>query len=313
MIKKEVDKRLTKKVDNTLKNLQLTKTEKDILHLLSDEFLTIKQICIRRQCSRQAVYKILKKLQEKGAYDSAFRRLTKSDPPVNLVNQNLLKIRLHGQEFNIRILWQDHKYQQLLSRSNIIYIDGNTIRLYKNSIEIYSGQAFFGENEQQSTSKSLAYWMRFFTRLEHDLKIIIIKQRSANIKLVNQHYARTDSEISESAIERGEKIRIYAQEDGKLAFITDDSFGFKEDETVHPITAKQDRKAVDKQVNDWRIHNPPTNSELAISIQDVTKNQMLFAENMKSHIKAVKDLGNGVTKFNEKIDLLIERLKKKDI
>jgi hypothetical protein len=301
MNKKEVDKKLTRKVDNTLIKLKLTKAEKEVLHLISDEFLTVKQMCIRRQCSRQAVYKIIKKLQKKGAYDSAFQRLTKSDPPVNLVNQNASKIRLHGQEFNIRILWQDNKYQQMMSRSNITFIDGNTIRLYRNSIEIYSGQAFFGENEQQTTSKSLVYWMRFFTRLEHDLKIIIVKQRSANIKLVNQHYARTDSEISESAIERGERIRIYAQEDGKLAFITDDSFGFKEDETVHPITAKQDRKAVDKQVNDWRIYNPPTNSELAISIQDVTKNQMIFAENMRSHIGAIQELSGAVKELRGEI------------
>jgi predicted DNA-binding protein YlxM (UPF0122 family) len=309
MDEKKVDKRLTRKVDNTLVNLELTKAEKEVLHLISDEFLTVKQICIRRQCSRQAVYKILKKLQKKGAYNTGLQRLTKSDPLVNLVNQNASKIRLHGQEFNIRILWQDNKYQQMMLRSNITFVDGNTVRLYKNAIEIYSGQAFFGDNEQDVTSKSLEYWLRFFTRLEHDLKIIIVKQKSANIKLVNQHYARTNSEISESALERGERIRIYAKEDGKLAFITDDSFGFKEDETVHPTTAKQDRKAVDKQVNDWRIYNPPTNSELAISIQDVTKNQMIFAENMRTHIGAIQELAGAVKELREEI----KRRRKKDL
>lgn len=302
-LKKEVDnaeKRLTRKVDNPLKVLKLTKSEKEVLHLLTDEFMTPKQISLRRKCSRQAVHKLLKKLQEKGAYNNGLQKVDKSNP---LVNQNSL-VRLHGQEFNIRILWQDEKYQKLLNNSNIIYIDGNTIRLYKNSIEIYSGQAFYGDDEQRATSKSLDYWLRFFTRLEHDLKVIIVKQRSANIKLVNQHYARTNSEISESAIERGERIRIYAQEDGKLAFITDDSFGFKEDETTHPKTAKQDRKAIDKQVNDWRINNPPTQSELAISIQNVTKNQLIFAENMKSHISAIQELAKGVKKLTEKVDEL---------
>jgi hypothetical protein len=31
---------------------------------------------------------------------------------------------------------------------------------------------------------------------------------------------------------------------------------------VHPITAKQDRGAIDKQINDWRLNDPPTLSEI---------------------------------------------------
>jgi DNA-binding CsgD family transcriptional regulator len=290
-------KRLTTKVDRTIKDSSLTDSEKDVLHLVTDESMTAKQISIRRGCSRQAVHKILKKLRQKGAYNKAFEKVDTTEALVNH-NQN---IRLHGQELNIRILWQNEKYQRILKKSNLIFIDGNTIKLYPKSVEIYIGHDFYGDNAQIAEKRSLEYLQRLIIRLEHDLNAILIKQRSANIRVVNQHYARTGSEVSESAIERGERIRIYAKEDGKLCFVTDDSFGFKEDEAVHPTTAKRDRNAIDKQINDWRLNNPPTNSELARVAMETSKNQLIFAENMKSHISAIQKLGSEVKGLSKAI------------
>ena len=249
---------MKKKGLKSYKKRLITSTEKEVLHLVSDEFLTIKQIALRRNVSLQATYKTIKKLKEKGYLDSGLNMVEKSEP-----TPSKRDIRLHGQELNIEILYQDNKYQELLEKSNIVFIDSNTIRLYKKSIEVYSGQSFYGKTINEVENKSLEYLRRFLTRLEHDLKIILVKPRARNIKIVNQHYARGDSEIAEKAMDEKERIWIYAKEDGKLCYITDDSFGFKEDETIHPITAKKDRKAVDRHVNDWRLNNPPTNSELA--------------------------------------------------
>lgn len=298
-------KRLHKKVANNVKDLSLTRVEREVLKLLTKDFLTPKQISYSRKCSHQAVYKTIKKLRKKGLLGTGLQEVAKTQGTM----QPFSKIRLHGQEFNIRILWKDQNYQRILKRSNIIFLDNNTVRLYKNSLEVYSGHSFFAEEEQKATSISLDYWKRFFVRLEAELKIILVKPRSANIKLVKQEYARTDSELSESSIERGERIRVYAEEDGKLCFITDDSFGFKEDETLHPETAKFDRKAVDKQVNDWRLHDPPTNSELAVHVDNVTKNQLVHSENIKTHIKAIQDISKGVSKWNENIDKLFDLIK----
>lgn len=285
---------------------KLTKAELEVLNLITDSYLTIKQVSLKRNCSVQAIYKILSKLRKKGAITRGLKKVENFQPTI----QPFSKIRLHGQEFNIKIIWQDNKYQTILQKSNLIYIDGNTIRLYGNSIEIYSGHNFFAENEQIATRKSLDYWRKFFIRLEHDLKIILVKPRSANIRIVNQHYARTDSELSESAIERGERLRIYAVEDGKLAFTTDDSFGFREDETLHPKTAQKDRGKIDKQINDWRLFNPPTNSQLAVHIKGVVDNQVVFDKNMQSHIKAVKNLGKGVDELVRAVKELKNNTKK---
>ncbi len=289
-------------------NPELTFSEKEILHLITDEFLTIKQISQRRHCSLQAIYKIIKKIKNKGFLDIGLNKVEKIEPTFNQSD-----LRLHGQELNIRILWQDNKYQEQLNKSNILFLDSNSIRLYKNSIEIYSGQSFMGKEINEVERKSLDYWLHFLTRLEHELNVILIKQRARNIKIVNQHWARGKSEISENANEYRERVWVYAEEDGKLCFITDDSFGFKEDETVHPITAKPDRKAIDKQINDWRLKNPPVQSVIAqnqaeigqdlIVLVDVVsqliKNQQndsrnisYIAQNYASHVKIVEKLNN---------------------
>ncbi len=263
----------------------LTKTEKEILHLISDEFLTPKQIILRRKTSPQAFYKIRRRLIHKG-----YLNLVNQDPtrqPVNLLVNQKNKIRLHGEEFNIKILWQDHRYQSKFKKSNVQYIDGNTIRLYKKSIEIYSGQSFLGDTAQSATAKSIEYWKRFLTRLEHDLIIIIIKNKAHNIKQVNSHYASTNSKICENAIENNRRVRVFDNKDGKLAFITDDSFGLKEDETVHPTTAYDDRERIDKQINDWRNKNPPTNSELTTLLMQIAQSQLKTQEQMTEIAKKV--------------------------
>jgi biotin operon repressor len=300
------------------KKTKLTKAENAVLHLLTDEFLTIKKIALQRECSIQAVYKIIKKLKEKGAYDLGLKKVEKVQPTFNQTD-----IRLHGQEFNIKILWQDNKYQELLEKSNVLFLDGNTIRLYKNSIEIYSGQSFYGKESAEAEKNSLEYLNRFLARLEHDLKINLIKQRSRNIRVVNQHYARGDSEICDNATKERKRIWIYAEEDGKLAYITDDSFGMREDETVHTKTAKPDREAIDKQINDWRLNNPPTNSQLAVFqaetnnhinkslevMQGIQKNQLVFDKNMSSHLRVLNKIEKAIDKLNKTISKKNKKIK----
>lgn len=287
----------------------LTEAEKEVLKMITEEFLTPKQIQIRRKCSRQAFYKILKKLKQKGALNSGLQQVDKTDAPVNLQ-----PIRLHGQEFNIKLLFQDQNYQKALERSNLIFLEGHTVKLYRNSLEIYAGEgtSFYGDTAHDAFSKSLIYWKKFIVRLENDLKVILMKPRSQNIRLVNQHYARGESEVYAHATEKKERIKIFAQEDGKLAFITDDSFGFNEDETVHPLTAKPDREEIDKQINDWRLNHPPTNSELAGYIAGLVQTQSMFQENIKTHFEVLYGIKKAVQDLSDAVKDL-QNIKKKDL
>ncbi len=272
------------------KQPKLSKEQEDVLYLFTKEFLTPTKIAIRRKTSVQAAYKTIKKLKEKGALNNIPMGVEKIEgtfkPPKN-------QIRLHAQEFNIKLLFKDQRYNEILNRSNRQEIDGNTIKLYSNSIEIYSGHSFMGEDVQAATSKSIHYWNRFFIKLEDYFSVILIKNRYQNIKLVKAHYSEINNELARDYDVKGDKIKIFTRDDGKLWFLIDNSFNLHEIETVHSKTSKQDMGDVIKPYfNDLRENKHFLPSEVVDMMGQVTQNQQMFAENIRTHMKVLKSMKN---------------------
>lgn len=261
----------------------LSESEAQVLHYITDEFLTPKQIAIRRGTSPNAVYKIIHKIKKKGALTKTFNRVEKiggtcKPPPENLpFCPNA--VRLHGQEFNVKILFKDQRYKDCRSKANLINVDGNTVRLFRDSLEIYSGKSFYADTSHKATVKSFDYWGRLFARLENDLNIIIVKSRYQNIRLVNQHYAEVNNELAQECEKKAEKIRIYTNEDGKLWFTVDNSFNLHEAETQHPDTAKEDMSDVVKPFfNDLRDNKPPSLSQVMALVNRIVESNEKAAE-----------------------------------
>lgn len=299
----------TKRFISPPKKLRIKASAREVLNLLTIDFLTPQEIAQRRKTSVRAVYKVIAKLREKGMFDTGLNQvnLSRSTEPFSepLEKQQ----RLHGQEWNIKIISKSEKYIKTKKQANTIYLDGNTLRLYNDSIEVYSGQSFFEKDEQRATALSLAYWERFFARMEHEFGVILKKQRVQNINLVNQHYGETNSEVAIDALKKNQKFRIQTSDDGKLWFTIDNSWNLKEMETLHPETAKQDMTKVQKQVNDWRDHDPPTNSQLAGHIHGLVQTQTMFQNNIKTHFEVL----DGIKKAVQDLSESVKDLKKKDL
>lgn len=286
------------------RKLRLKAPAKEVLHLLTVEFLTPVQIIQRRGTSPESVYKIIRNLKRKGLINGAFEKVNLEQSTQPLSQPLGHQQRLHGQEWNIKLISKSEKYREVKSRANYVVIDGNTIRLYNESIEIYSGQSFFELDEQRATAVSLGYWERFFARLEHEFDVILVKPRVQNISLVNQHYGEINSEVAKDARFNKEKWSFTTDDDGKIWFEVDNSWNLKEMETKHPETAKHDMTKVRKQVNDWRNNDPPTNSELAKGLQQMVNTVTMQAQNidqyaihLKSHVESIQSLGTKVDKW----------------
>lgn len=229
--------------------LELSPQQKEILNLLTEEYLVPKKIAVIRGTTKDAVYKTINKLKKKGYISGDSYRGYKKLKPVHGMIENMIEhkkgiIRLHGQEWNIKIIAKSQAYERARKLGNHTIIDDNTVRLYTDSIEVYSEKDFLGETAHKATSRSLVYWNRFFNKLEDIYKILIVKPRKHNIKLVNAHYAEEGNELAEECIINHERVKIYTKDDGKLWFLLDDSFNLKESETVHPETSKQDMEDV---------------------------------------------------------------------
>ncbi len=229
---------------------KLTPAEQDVLRLITEEFLTPVQVAIRRQTSRTMVYRIIRILKRKGAITVGSQMVHKNRGTTTVQSTKRQQVRLHAQEFNIKIINQDSRYDGRVGK--LITVDGNRVKCSRHSVEVYSDQSFFGDDVQSVTSKSFQYWGRFFTRLEHDLQVILVRPRSQNITLVKHEYAEINNELARDIYVKKEALRIYTKDDGKLWFIIDNSFNLHEAEAVHPIDAQQDMEGVKAHFNDIR-------------------------------------------------------------
>lgn len=291
MKKKGLNRGLNRGLNVRGTNSKLSKEQQEVLYLLTKEFLTPKQVTIRRQTSTTATYNILNKLREKGVIDSKFKGVEKnrmhySTPPKN-------QIRLHAQEFNINLLFKDERYKELKIKSNIVNIDGNTIKLNRNSIEVYSGASFYGKTANKAYSKSVLYFKRLFLKIENDLKIIILKDRKNNIKEVYSEYSETNNELSEDMEKKAEKIKVLAKEDKKTWLKVDNSFNLHEMETCHPETSKGDMQNVVSPVfNDLRDNytdrEVPVISDILKVIKELANNNKETAIGLNAVVELMK-------------------------
>lgn len=266
----------------------ITRTEKEILDLLK-EGLSIKQISNRRKTTVRATQKIVRRLREYGLVaGSSYKgfRIQATTPPIK---KNT--IRLHGQEFNIKIKFKGYSYKP--NKSYII--DDNRIKLYNNSLEVYSKQSFYGDSAYESHLKSVSYFRLFFLKLQDRFGILL-----KNVKLVNAHYSEIKNELAKDSNRNKRKINIKGIRDNKIWLKADYSLKEDELETLHPKTSLNDMdNVISPFFNDLRENNPPLPSEAYKLICAVANNQQMFNENLVKHMKVLDDMSKTLKKIRD--------------
>ncbi len=281
---------------------KLSDTQREVLDMLTKDYEIPKRIALRRKTSIRAVYKTIKILQKKGVLTRGFTRFTKNQSTQTFKPPKSLKtyIRLHGQEWNIKILYKSRFYEKI-TKNKIFFIDGNTVRLYKDSLEVYSNELlkFEAEDEWRATALSFNYWNKMFTRLENKFKIIIIKEGYSNISQVKHEYAEVGNELAKEYNEKKLKLNIYTTDDGKLWFKIDHSWNFDEAETSHTITAKPDMTKVKAYFNDIR-----DNPEIPIPSKsfELSSNNTTNISQLIGVVRGNQDLINGLPSALAKLE-----------
>lgn len=270
---------------------KLTPAEREVLQLITVNYYTPAKVAARRGTSRQAVSKLVRSLKLKGAINAAYEVVDKTrgtcQPCQPFIN-------VHGQEYNIKLLNKSNKFLRVFKKANLIYIDGNTVRLYKDSIEVYVTHRFEGRDVHDATRVSMAYLSRFLARLEHELGVIVVKPRSANIKLVKAHYAEAGNELAIDCQKKGDMIKVYGSDDGQLWFTIDNSFNLKEAETQHSKRSKQDMgDVVAPFFNDLRDKEPPKLSDVWLVLNEITQHEKEIAAGILSLLEVMKPKRRG--------------------
>lgn len=281
-------------------NKELSPQQKEVLELLTNH--TPKQIASRRGTTVRAVYKIIKKLKDKGVQFRGFTKTGGSQRLGGSLFANKFVLRLHNMHFVIRVLYDSKFYHDSRSRGNWFLLDGHKVRLWRDKLEVYQSEEdfFVHEDVHRVTSLAFHYWNKFFLRLESRLKVVLLKEGYQSVRLVQSHYAEVNNELSEDCRSRSVPLKVFTRDDGRLWFVIDNSFNLSEAETVHSSSSKRDMEVVKGFFNDLREHNPPVNSELSQHIKSLVDDRRFYAEHIKSHVGAIQTLGVAVDRLSRK-------------
>jgi hypothetical protein len=232
----------------------------------------------RLKISRQAISKTIKRLREIGIFSDNNQEAKRGGMYSTILstlgtpkkNEDLVKnsIRLHNMEYKIEFISKGQRYDLLRNAHNAVVIDGNTVRLFENSLEVYVRKSFWGRNADEATAQGMEYMIKFFGRLENDLSVVLIKDRKHNIKLVNSHYSEVSNELAKDLNKRREKLSVRG-DDGKTWLKIDNSFHLHELETVHPEKSKHDMEKMKFFFDDIRKNDPPTLTELSGVLKEI--------------------------------------------
>lgn len=299
------------------RTLKISKTQAEILNGISN-FLTISDIAKHRKTSRQAVYKVISKLKQSGLIiksGMAWGLTEKGKKGLHSFMGFTNKLRQHNIAIKIKILESKRNWDKKRNILMQLPYFNKRVELKNNHYDLFN----FGKVRIKTTSKSIIFHLPtiydnnvdnavlqamdiiFDTipRVEDRFKIKLIKDQKLNITFISQEYARLNDAIARVYKEKDKKLHII-DKDGELRFIADYSFAVNELESVHPDKASEDMNAVNPFLLDL-AENPTTFSEVRdvvnqqnIVMQGIQQNQLMFAENMKSHIDAIKELGKGV-------------------
>jgi len=191
-----------------------------------------------------------------------------------------------------------------VKRGQKLVFKGRKVHLFKSSIVIYEKASFLADTAKDSQAGAINDFISFVKSLESYLKASFTQGGKYKFKVSRQHYSLVKNALAKQYNESGEKLRVYAE--NGLWLIIDNSYNLDECETVHSKTSVSDNKKVQDFFNGLKEYDDFTPQFVVKTMVGIQENQQVFADNMKSHIQAIKDIGKAVNELKE----VIKRLNK---
>lgn len=289
-------KKLVQGVENTSSVESISENQRDILNLLTKEFLTVKTIAIRKKTSVQAIYKTVNKLKKLGLLGGFKKSGFKGGvtppikPPSDIKTSMKNKFRLHAQAFKIKLLSSSPQYDQLLKLSTQIKFDKNTVMIYRDELIIYYNKYFVGSSVDECVKTSLLYTEKLLVMLENKYNIILLKKDHNNIKEFRGEIAKVGDTLAREVLISGSKLRIY-DDRGVLRLLVDNSFQLEELETV----------SSDYQKDMYKVEN---------FYKDVLQKDTLLLSEVKDHLAGLQTADNVSSTRLEKIEQILFNIAK---
>lgn len=174
---------------------------------------------------------------------------------------------------------------------------GRKVWLCNSHLRIYDREkaSYYGNNALESRKNALATLLEIIRALENKLGFNF---KPLDFEFEKEHYALIKNELAKETNKKGEIMRI-SDESGEWLLI-DDSLG--EGGELENIGKKafEINPKMQKWWNDNKKHNfEVTPTKTLEMINEVTQNQLMFAQNIESHVKAIQELGQATRELRE--------------
>jgi DNA-binding transcriptional ArsR family regulator len=260
------------------------------------------------------VWEIIKEFEKKEVQKTT--RVTSRQLGVNL---NLFKqdrVRGHAFQFKINLpelrnwknreklfLKKDIKFEPLIiggiNRGQKLEFKGRKIWLTNKSIVIYEKSSYLADTSKESQERAIQDMLALMKSLEKHLLANFKTGRYYKFRVSRQHYSLVKNALAQQYDKEGNKLQVY-NEDG-LWFLIDNSYNLHEAETVHPKTSVDDNKKVQDYFNGIKKFENYTPQFVVNSMQGIQNNQLVFTQNIESHIKAIQDISSATQMLKEEV------------
>jgi len=196
------------------------------------------------------------------------------------------------------------KKLNIFGGGQVLNFRGRKVWITNKSIIIYEKESFISEKAKECKSQAINHFLKLVKGLEREFRANFSHYGKYKFRVTRQHYSLIKNALAKQYNDEGQKLEIY--NDKGLWFLIDNSFNLNEAETVHPKTAVQDNEKVQDFFNGLKTFDGYTPQFVVNSIGQLSNNWNQYGVHIKSHIKAVQDLGNGV----QELVSLIKEMKK---
>jgi DNA-binding transcriptional ArsR family regulator len=150
-------------------------------------------------------------------------------------------------------------------------------------------------------------------RVEKLLRVRLQDRRGYKVETTQEHYALVKNQVAKAYRDDRRKLYVY-DDSGSLWLITDFSHMVDELETVKAGDAVDDNRKVKDYFNG--IKRTGLTPEFTLeAVYQLVQDRREYAENIKSHIGAIQELGVGVSRWNRQLDelmLFLSQINRKD-
>lgn len=212
-------------------------------------------------------------------------------------------IKKNGLEYST---FKNRSMQKLLFRNYKIQLGNKKIVVY-----MPKWRSYFVNSARTGYNYAVYDFQQLIQGLESLFNKSFKINKSYKFKIGRQHHALIKNELARQFNRENKKLEV-RDEKGYLWLLIDNSelnnIRLQELEAVDKEISPED---IDNSINPFfnsLRKNPITVDSLLNMIGSVTENQLVFAENQRSHIKAIQDLSKGVNELVE----VVKKIKDND-